>query len=123
LEELEVPSTRLWDQRLYSALAAIARNRSEADLKRIVALDVLSSYAAPDRGMLLSELLDPRPDSVRAIRIASVDYSPHTIGAEPLPASISDDVAQLLRELSDAEPASPVGIAARRLLRSVLVGS
>lgn len=123
LEELSVPSTRLRDRRIYSALSAIARNGTEPDLKRVVALDVLSSYAAPNRGMWLDDLIDPRPDTARAIRTTSVDYSPHNTGAEPLPETITDDVAQLLRDVTKAEPASTVGVAARRLLRFVLVRS
>ena len=121
LEELEVPSTRLWDRRIYTALADIARNGNEPELKRIIALDVLTAYAAPGRGMPLDELLDPRPDSIRSIRTTAVDYSPHTVGAEPLPATITDDVAVLLRTLADEQPTSAVGIAAHRLLRFVLV--
>jgi hypothetical protein len=120
LEELSVPSARLRDQRIYSALSTSARNGNEPDLKRVVALDVLSSYAAPNRGMWLDDLLDPRPDSARAIRTTSVDHSPRNTGAEPLPATITDGVAHLLRDVSEAEPTSTVGVAARRLLRFVL---
>lgn len=121
LEELEVPSTRLRDRRVYVALSEIAQNASEPSLKRIIALDVLAWYAAPNRGMPLDELLDPRPDSVRSIRLTAVDYSPHTVGAEPLPETITDDVTGLLRNIANGEPTSAVGVAASRLLRFVLV--
>jgi hypothetical protein len=117
LQELQVPSARLWDQRIYTALATIARDRSEADLKRIVALQVLSAYAAPRRGMPLSELLDPRPDEVRGVLTTAVDHISYTVGTEALPVTVTSDVARLLRELSEGEPTSAVGTAASRLLR------
>jgi hypothetical protein len=119
--ELMVPSVRLWDQRLFSVLSSVARDRAQHELKRVAALSVLATYAAPNSAMSLSELLDPRPDPTRAVRLTSVDHQPRTIGTQPLPGSVTDDVARLVRGLISAEPESKVGVAASRLLRYVLV--
>lgn len=119
--ELMVPSVRMWDQRLFSALTSIARDRDQHELKRVAASSVLSTYAVPTSGMPLSELLDPRPDPTRSVRLTSVDHQPRTIGTRPLPATVTDDVAHLMRGLVVAEPESRVGVAAGRLLRFVLV--
>lgn len=121
LEELEVPSVRVWDQRLFAALTAVARNGSEDEVKRVAALSVLSSYAAPNSMMSMTELLDPRPDSTRGISTTSVDHRRWTVGAQPLSETAAQDVSRLMQELVQSEPSSAVGIAAKRLLRYVLV--
>lgn len=120
LQELQGPSNRISDNRLYTTLTTIARDRGVADLKRVVALQVLASYAAPNEGMSLGELLDPRPDAERTVTTYGVDYRPHHSGSEPLPGTVPEDVARLMRELAAGESTSVVGRAAQRLSHFVL---
>lgn len=119
LEELVVPSARLWDRRLADALRSVALDADAPDGTRVSALSVLAGYAAPNVSLRFADLIDPRPDTLVQVTTFTAADVPHTVGDAPLPATFRTEVVALLRGLEN-DPSRVVASASRRLRRFVL---
>jgi len=102
-------SVRIRDQRLASAALAAARNTSNQETVRIIAIGLLFLYADPSGRLSFGELVAPDgwvPG--QPVRMLPVGQSPHKIpqqdGDSPLPSEFAAETALALRSLGDSDP-------------------
>jgi hypothetical protein len=115
-------SSRLRDQRLVNAAAAILRDRSRPDLVRIGAMLLLMRYADPSELIGFSHLSSP-PAGTGPIRMVMGNSATHPRrpleGSEPLASGFENSVLLFLQEIAATDASPSVRYAAARLAKTL----
>jgi hypothetical protein len=99
-------SVYMRDRRVYDVITGIARDRSVPALKRAAALHLLVRWARPGLSLQFRRFF--RPDFMSREQhlsaFAGISHDTQYEGAEPLPATIKDDVIRLARDVAEDDP-------------------
>ena len=117
VHQLRAISSAVHDQRLATAVEAVARDPAFSDEVRVEALSTLSYYLRPGRWLEFTFLKDP-PDSASLRMLAGdVDAAESWTGSRPLAAGYGDALKALLDTLRQRDTSAVVRHAARRFLQ------
>lgn len=98
-------SVYMRDRRVYDVVSALARDRSVPALKRAAALHLLGRWARPGFTLEYEQFFAPGFESVEknGVQYSSMNHDTQHEGAEPLPATIRQEVLSLAREIANAD--------------------
>ncbi|HLA89901.1 MAG TPA: hypothetical protein VJL28_05695 [Gemmatimonadaceae bacterium] len=113
LEPLVEASGAMRDQRIYEAVAAVARNAGAAQVVRLSALRVLAAYLDPRKVVDLDDLRPSRDSGA----VAWADHAHQLTGSQPLDGAAPARIHALFADLAASDP-DPVVRYAGRWLRA-----
>lgn len=108
VETLLHQSARLLDARIYAQLRRTVQDRSRPSVVRVGAMLVLARYVDPHNAAWFNGVAPPEGPITRVLVPLGSALHPSVIpGASPLPASLRDEVLELLDRVAAAQQVEP----------------
>ena len=107
LEQLVAASSRLLDQRVYTAVLSAARNTGASRAVRFAALRVLAAFVNNSTLINPDDLAKPNPDTTVIAQFSTISGGvAQRIGSQPLATNVPNDIRALFAALSvtDVDP-------------------